>query len=219
MKKFKKMECNFIVIEGNIGSGKTSLAKKIAKEFNAKLILEEFENNPFLKKFYKDPGKNSFPLELFFMAERFQQLSSNTIGSDLFSEKTISDYSFFKSLLFAQNNLNPDELKLFNEESKVIGISLKDRGAILPAGHAANAAYWMDSEGKWITSSFYMQSLPSYIEKINNNNPSYKYLQKTWESKGLFKHDLSSEYALKGNSAIKTTPFGNTILKDLALEI
>ena len=61
-----------------------------------------------------------------------------------------------------------DELKLFNKNSKVFGISLKDRGAILPAGHSANGAYWMDSEGKWITSSFYMQYLPSYVEKINN---------------------------------------------------
>ena len=70
-----------------------------------------------------------------------------------------------------------DELKLFNANSKVFGISLKDRGAILPAGHSADGAYWMDSEGKWITSSFYMQSLPYYIEKINNNNPAQKYLK------------------------------------------
>ena len=112
-----------------------------------------------------------------------------------------------------------DELKLFNENSKVFGISLKDRGAILPAGHSANGAYWMDSEGKWITSSFYMQAIPPYIEKINNNNPSYKYLKNTWEVKGVFKHNLASQYALKGGSAIKNTPFGNTILKDLALDI
>jgi len=112
-----------------------------------------------------------------------------------------------------------DELKLFNKNSKVFGISLKDRGAILPAGHSANGAYWMDSEGKWITSSFYMQSLPYYIEKINNSNPTQKYLKNTWEVNGEFKHDLTSQYAQKGGSAIKSTPFGNTILKDLALKI
>jgi len=112
-----------------------------------------------------------------------------------------------------------DELKLFNANSKVFGISLKDRGAILPAGHSADGAYWMDSEGKWITSSFYMQSLPYYIEKINNNNATQNYLKDLWEVKGEFKHDLLSQYTQKGGNAIKSTPFGNTILKDLALKI
>ena len=112
-----------------------------------------------------------------------------------------------------------DELKLFNNNSKVFGISLKDRGAILPAGHSANGAYWMDSEGKWITSSFYMQSLPDYIEQINNLNPAQKHLNGMWEIEGKFSHNLIDMYKQKGNSAIKNTPFGNTILKNLGLEI
>ncbi len=112
-----------------------------------------------------------------------------------------------------------DELKLFNENSKVFGISLKDRGAILPAGHSADGAYWMDSEGKWITSSFYMQALPNYIQNINETNPAQNYLKGMWEVKGLFNHNLIDKYNLKGVSAIKNTPFGNTILKELALEI
>ena len=112
-----------------------------------------------------------------------------------------------------------DELKLFNKNSKVFGISLKDRGAILPAGHSANGAYWLDSEGKWITSSYYMQELPNYMQKLNDNNPSYRYLKGMWEVQGLFSHNLQAKYDLKGGSAIKNTPFGNTILKDLALEI
>ena len=112
-----------------------------------------------------------------------------------------------------------DELKLFNKNSKVFGISLKDRGAILPAGHSANGAYWLDSEGKWITSSFYMKELPNYMQKLNDNNPSYRYLKGMWEVQGLFSHNLQAKYDLKGGSAIKNTPFGNTILKDLALEI
>ena len=112
-----------------------------------------------------------------------------------------------------------DELKLFNENSKVFGISLKDRGAILPAGHSADGAYWMDSEGKWITSSFYMQALPNYIQNINETNPAQNYLKGMWEVKGLFNHNLIDKYNLKGASAIKNTPFGNTILKELALEI
>ena len=109
------MKFNFIVIEGNIGSGKTSLSKKIANNFNGKLILEEFADNPFLPKFYKEAERNAFPLELSFMAERFQQLSGEKSKADLFTEFRISDYSFFKSILFAQNNLKEDELNLFNQ--------------------------------------------------------------------------------------------------------
>ena len=112
-----------------------------------------------------------------------------------------------------------DELKLFNKNSKVFGISLKDRGAILPAGHSANGAYWMDSEGKWITSSFYMEALPEYIQKINETNPTQSYLEGMWEVKGEFNHNLLEKYTQKGGSSIKSTPFGNTILKDLAIEI
>ena len=109
------MKFNFIVIEGNIGSGKTSLSKKIANNFNGKLILEEFADNPFLPKFYKEAERNAFPLELSFMAERFQQLSGEKSKADLFTEFRISDYSFFKSTLFAQNNLKEDELNLINQ--------------------------------------------------------------------------------------------------------
>ena len=85
----------FISIEGNIGSGKTSLVNKIINDFKGKVILEEFAENPFLPDFYKDPEKHAFPLEMFFMAERFQQLSSNINHQDLFSELTVADYSFF----------------------------------------------------------------------------------------------------------------------------
>ncbi len=112
-----------------------------------------------------------------------------------------------------------DELKLFSDESKVIGISLKDRGAILPAGHAANGAYWMSSDGKWITSSFYMESLPDYIQTINDNNTASSFLKGEWKAENEFTHNLSLMYATSGGSAIKKTPFGNTILKDLAIEI
>ncbi|MAW21625.1 MAG: alkaline phosphatase [Flavobacteriales bacterium] len=112
-----------------------------------------------------------------------------------------------------------DELKLFNNNSKVFGISLKDRGAILPAGHSANGAYWMDSEGKWITSSFYMEALPDYIQKINETKPAQHYLEGIWEVKGKFNHNLLTQYSQQGGSAIKSTPYGNTILKDLAIEI
>ena len=106
------MQYNFICIEGNIGAGKTSLAKKISEDCNARLILEEFANNPFLPNFYKEPEKYAFPLELFFMAERYKQLKEVMV-QEIFSSFTVSDYFFIKSRLFAQNNLSKDELTLF----------------------------------------------------------------------------------------------------------
>ena len=102
-----------IAIEGNIGSGKTTLATMLANDINARLVLEQFAENPFLPKFYSDPEKHAFPLELFFMAERYHQLK-NLKEQDLFKPQIVSDYFFVKSKLFAQNNLKKDEMQLFN---------------------------------------------------------------------------------------------------------
>lgn len=112
-----------------------------------------------------------------------------------------------------------DEMQLFNPESKVIGISLKDRGAILSAGHAADAAYWMDSKGEWITSSYYMDKLPDWLKEFQDENPSSNYLKGDWKVEKKFSHNLDSLFINKGGSGIKSTPFGNTILKELAIEI
>ncbi len=106
------MQYNFICIEGNIGVGKTSLAEKIAADCNARLVLEKFANNPFLPKFYKEPTKYAFPLELFFLAERYKQIKKLR-EQDIFLDFIVSDYYFIKSRLFAQNNLREDELQLF----------------------------------------------------------------------------------------------------------
>ena len=102
-----------IAIEGNIGSGKTTLATMLANDMDARLVLEQFADNPFLPKFYSDPEKHAFPLELFFMAERYHQLK-NLKEQDLFKPQIVSDYFFMKSKLFAQNNLKKDEMQLFN---------------------------------------------------------------------------------------------------------
>jgi len=102
-----------IAIEGNIGSGKTTLATMLANDVDARLVLEQFADNPFLPKFYSDPEKHAFPLELFFMAERYHQLK-NLKEQDLFKPQIVSDYFFVKSKLFAQNNLKKDEMQLFN---------------------------------------------------------------------------------------------------------
>ena len=108
----------FIAIEGNIGSGKTTLSEMLAEEFQCKLVLEQFSDNPFLPKFYEQPERHAFPLELFFMAERYQQLGAFR-ERDLFSNQMIADYFLMKSKLFAQNNLQEDELLLFNRLSDI----------------------------------------------------------------------------------------------------
>ena len=114
------MKYNFITIEGNIGAGKTTLAHLLAKRFNARLILEEFADNPFLPKFYENPNQYAFPLELFFMAERFKQLKELLQQKDLFQTITISDYLFTKCLLFAKVNLPDDEFRLYQRLFDII---------------------------------------------------------------------------------------------------
>jgi deoxyguanosine kinase len=109
------MKYNFITIEGNIGVGKTTLANLLAEKLNARLVLEEFDENPFLPKFYKNPEQYAFPLELFFMAERFKQLKDLIHTKELFQTITISDYLFNKCLLFAKVNLPEEEFRLYQK--------------------------------------------------------------------------------------------------------
>jgi len=107
------MKYTFITIEGNIGAGKTTLAHLLSKHYNARLVLEQFADNPFLPRFYENPQQYAFPLELFFMAERFKQLKDLIQQKDLFQNLTISDYLFTKCLLFAKINLSEDEFRLY----------------------------------------------------------------------------------------------------------
>lgn len=110
----------YIVIEGNIGAGKTTLAKRFAEEYNAKLVLEQFSDNPFLPKFYNDPQRYSFPLELSFLAERYKQLNSELRTASLFQPLIIADYFFMKSLIFAQSTLATDEYNLYRQIFEII---------------------------------------------------------------------------------------------------
>lgn len=114
------MNYHFITIEGNIGAGKTTLAHILSKHFNARLILEQFADNPFLPKFYENPGQNAFPLELFFMAERYKQLKEQVFTKDLFQSITVSDYLFTKCLLFAKVNLPEQEFRLYQKLFDII---------------------------------------------------------------------------------------------------
>jgi len=114
------MKHQFITIEGNIGAGKTTLANILSNKINARLILEEFADNPFLPKFYESPEQYAFPLELFFMAERYKQLKELLQTNDLFQSVTISDYLFTKCLLFAKVNLPSEEYHLYQKLFDII---------------------------------------------------------------------------------------------------
>lgn len=114
------MKHHFITVEGNIGAGKTTLTHLLAKKLNARMILEEFADNPFLPKFYENPEQYAFPLELFFMAERYKQLKDMVHTKDLFQNITISDYLFTKCLLFAKVNLPEEEFRLYQKLFDII---------------------------------------------------------------------------------------------------
>jgi deoxyguanosine kinase len=114
------MNYRFVTIEGNIGAGKTTLAHLLAKKLDARLILEEFADNPFLAKFYDNPSQYAFPVELFFMAERYKQQKDLVNQQDLFQSVTISDYLFTKCLLFAKVNLPDDEFRLYQRLFEII---------------------------------------------------------------------------------------------------
>lgn len=114
-KAYNFSDYNFIAIEGNIGAGKTSLATKISQDFNAKLILERFADNPFLPKFYKEPERYAFTLEMSFLADRYQQISDDLSQLDLFKDFMVSDYDVHKSLVFSKVTLPEDEFRLYRK--------------------------------------------------------------------------------------------------------
>jgi len=119
-----QVKYNYVVIEGNIGAGKTTLATRIAEQFEGRLILERFADNPFLPKFYQDPDKYSFPLELSFLASRYKQLNEELGPQDLFKAFTVADYYFMKSLVFAASTLKGDEYNLYRQIFYIIYSSL-----------------------------------------------------------------------------------------------
>jgi len=113
--QFNISKFKYIAIEGNIGAGKTSLAKKISIDFNSKLILERFADNPFLPKFYEDPDRYAFTLEMSFLAERYQQITDDLSQLNIFSDSIVSDYDIFKSLIFSKITLSEDEFALYRK--------------------------------------------------------------------------------------------------------
>jgi len=164
------MNYNFIVIEGLIGAGKTSLSKMITEKFNSKLILEQFADNPFLPKFYANPDKYSFQLELSFLAERYQQLKNELSQGDLFSDFILSDYYFTKSLIFAKSTLQNDEYKLFRNLFNIIHSSMpKPDLYVYLHLKTENALKNIQERNRG-----YEQSITkSYLEKISKNYFEY----------------------------------------------
>jgi len=118
----EKLKYNYLVIEGNIGAGKTSLASLLAEETGSRLVLESFSDNPFLAKFYEDPGRYAFQLELSFLSERYHQIKTELGHPDLFGQSVISDYFLAKSFIFSKYNLKDDEMKLFEKLFSIINL-------------------------------------------------------------------------------------------------
>jgi len=164
------MKYNFITIEGNIGAGKTTLTHLLAKHFNARIILEEFADNPFLPKFYANPAQYAFPLELFFMAERFKQMKELLHTKDLFQHITVSDYLFTKCLLFAKVTLPEEEFRLYQRLFDII-----DQQIIFPEVLIyLHAPIWKLQVNIKKRNRLYEQHIPDdYLLKIQETYNSY----------------------------------------------
>ncbi len=164
------MRYNYIAIEGNIGAGKTTLATKIAEQFNGKLILERFEENPFLAKFYEQPERYAFPTELSFLADRYQQLKQELASQDLFADFTISDYFLNKSLIFARKTLNDDEYQLFITLFQIMNANLP-RPDLLVHLYVTTRKLQFNIKKR---GREYEQRIPDeYLEKIQDSYFSY----------------------------------------------
>ncbi len=160
----------YLVIEGNIGAGKTTLAGMIAKEYNAKLILEQFADNPFLPKFYKDQDRYSFPLELSFLADRYHQIKKQVLNLDLFHSFLVADYYFAKSSIFAQNTLKEDEYHLFRQIFDIIFESMpKPDLYVYLHSNTEKLIKNIKSRGR----DYEQDIQPEYLEKIKNGYFSF----------------------------------------------
>ena len=161
---------NYIAFEGNIGAGKTTLVHKIAEDFNAKTVLERFADNPFLPKFYKDQNRYAFPLEMSFLADRYQQLSDDLAQFDLFKDFIVADYHIFKSLIFAKITLQEDEYRLYRNLFDIIYKEMpkpdlyiylyQNTGRLLENIKKRGRNYEQNIEGE-------------YLDKINNGYLEY----------------------------------------------
>lgn len=175
LQKINFDDFNYIAIEGNIGAGKTTLVSKLADDFNAKTVLERFADNPFLPKFYKDQNRYAFPLEMSFLADRYQQISDDLAQFDLFKDFIIADYHIFKSLIFAKVTLAEDEYRLYKTLFDIIYKEMPKPDLYV---------YLYQNTERLLTNikrrgRSYEQEIPAeYLEKINNGYLDYIKTQK-----------------------------------------
>lgn len=155
---------NFVAIEGNIGAGKTTLAHKISEEYSAKLVLERFADNPFLPKFYKDQNRYAFPLEMSFLADRYQQYTDDTTQFDLFKKFMISDYDIYKSLIFAKITLQADEFLLYRKVFRFMYQEVKKPNLYV---YLYQTTERLLDNIKKRGREYEQQIAPDYLEKIN----------------------------------------------------
>jgi deoxyadenosine/deoxycytidine kinase len=153
----------YIVVEGNIGVGKTTFCRKLQEKYDARLILEQFSDNPFLPYFYENPERHAFSVELFFMTERHRQLQEELMQGDLFNQQIISDYIFIKTLLFAKNNLNEEEYRLFNRLFHVLNAHFKKPDLVIYLHRpVSNLLNQIKKRGR----TFEMEMRATYLENI-----------------------------------------------------
>jgi deoxyguanosine kinase len=161
---------NYIAFEGNIGAGKTTLATKIAEDFNAKTVLERFADNPFLPKFYEDQNRYAFPLEMSFLADRYKQLSDDLAQFDLFKDFIVADYHIFKSLIFAKITLAEDEYRLYRTLFDIVYREMPKPDLYVYLYQ--NTERLLENIKKRGRS--YEQNIPAdYLDKINNGYLDY----------------------------------------------
>lgn len=160
----------YIAVEGNIGSGKTTFTEMMGKHYPCNLILEQFADNPFLPYFYEKPEQFSFPLELFFMTERYKQMQSLGGQKDMFYDFHLGDYSFIKTLLFARNTLPEDEFRIFQKLWRVLDASLPKPDLIVYLHRPVEVLQQLISK----RGRDYEQSIKSdYLEKIQQTYLEY----------------------------------------------
>jgi deoxyguanosine kinase len=165
IKKFTINQINYIAIEGNIGAGKTTLTSKIANDFNARVVLERFADNPFLPKFYKDQNRYAFPLEMSFLADRYQQLSDDLSQFDLFKDFIVADYHIFKSLIFAKVTLQEDEFRLYKTLFDIIYKEMpKPDLYVYLYQNTSRLLKNIKKRGR----SYEQEIAPEYLDKINS---------------------------------------------------
>lgn len=160
-----KINAKYIVIEGNIGSGKTSLAQMLSQYYSCKLVLEEFAENSFLPKFYEQPERWAFPLEMSFLADRFHQMKKIFNQSDVENFQIVSDYLFDKSMIFASNTLNGNEWQLYESFFTIINQSMPKPDIIL---YLSNSIEGLQQNIKKRGRNYEQNIAPEYLEKIES---------------------------------------------------